>query len=87
MDFAWFDVVGMLGTAIIIGTYLLLQLERLEGAGLVYSALNAVGAGMILVSLAHEFNMAAFVVEAFWALISVLGIARNLAGRARGAAA
>ena len=87
MGYEWFDVVGMLGTAVVIGTYLLLQLGRLDGAGLAYSLANAAGAGMIIVSLAYEFNMAAFVVEAFWVLISLLGVARHLARRMRREAA
>ena len=87
MDYAWYDLVGMLGVAVIIGTYLLLQLERLDAAGLVYSLLNAVGASMVLVSLYHEFNLSAVVVEAFWVLISLLGVAKNVARRGGRAAA
>ena len=87
MNYAWYDFVGMLGVAVIIGTYLLLQLERLDAAGLAYSLLNAVGASMVLVSLYYEFNLSAVVVEAFWVLISLLGVAKNVARRGGRAAA
>ena len=87
MDYAWYDLVGMLGVAVIIGTYLMLQLERLDGGGLAYSLLNAAGASMVLVSLYFEFNLSAVVVEGFWVLISLLGVAKNVARRAKGAAA
>jgi hypothetical protein len=87
MSYAWYDLVGMLGVAVIIGTYLLLQLERLSGTGLTYALLNAAGASMVLVSLAYEFNLSAVVVEAFWVLISLLGVAKHLARWAKGAAA
>ena len=87
MNYMWYDLVGMLGVAVIIVTYLMLQLERLEGAGLAYSLLNAAGASMVLVSLYYEFNLSAVVVEGFWVLISLLGVAKNVARRAKGAAA
>jgi hypothetical protein len=87
MDYTWYDLVGMFGVAVIVATYLLLQLERLDGAGLAYSLLNAAGASMVLVSLYYEFNLSAAVVEAFWVLISLLGVAKNVARRVKGAPA
>lgn len=76
--YAWYDFVGNLGVAIIVVTYLLMQLGRLDGAGLAYASLNAVGATFVLVSLLFEFNLSAFVVETFWVLISLVGIVRRL---------
>jgi hypothetical protein len=72
----WHDVSGSAGAAIILVSYFLLQLQRLSGSGLSYSVLNAGGAFLILVSLLYDFNLAAFIVEAFWLAISVLGIIR-----------
>lgn len=72
----WHDVVGGAGAAIILVSYFLLQLQRMSGSGLGYSVLNAAGAGLILVSLWVDFNLAAFVVEAFWMAISIFGIIR-----------
>lgn len=76
MDFAWYDFVGTAGVAAIIVSYLLLQLGRLSSDSLGYSAVNALGAGCIVVSLLYEFNLAAFVVETFWAAISLVGVVR-----------
>lgn len=78
MNVAWHDAAGALGVACIVGSYLLLQLERLDARGLVYSSVNALGAGLVLVSLCFEFNGPAAAVEGFWLLISLLGIARAL---------
>lgn len=72
----WHDVVGSAGAATILVTYFLLQLQRISSTGLAYSILNAAGASLILVSLAIDFNLAAFVVEAFWLAISAVGIIR-----------
>ena len=57
----------------IAGAYLALQLGRIRSTDLLYSIWNAIGAVLVLVSLIFEFNLAAFLVEAFWLAISVLG--------------
>jgi chromate transport protein ChrA len=76
MQYAWYDFVGTVGTAVIIVTYILLQTERIKSSSLVYSLLNAVGAAMIIVSLLFSFNFSAFMVEFFWLLISLFGIVK-----------
>jgi hypothetical protein len=78
MQFAWYDLVGTTGTAVIIGTYILLQTERIRSDSLLYSLLNAAGASLILVSLVFNFNFSAFIVEFFWLLISLFGIVKFL---------
>ena len=70
------DCVGFVGIAMIIGAYFFLQTERLRSDGLLYSVLNCVGALCVIVSLLFAFNLSAFLVEAFWVAISVLGIYR-----------
>lgn len=72
----WHDFIGNVGVAAIIVSYFLLQIGRLDGRSLAYSAANAIGAGFVLISLAVEFNLSAFVVEFFWVLISLYGVAR-----------
>ena len=78
MTYAWFDILGTLGVAVIIITYVLLQVERIRSESLYYSLLNAVGASLIIVSLCFNFNFPAFVVEFFWLLISLFGIGKYL---------
>ncbi len=79
MNVAWYDIVGTVGVAAIVGSYLLLQTQRLRAEDLRYSVLNAAGALLILVSLIFDFNLSAFIIEAFWVLISLIGIGRWLA--------
>lgn len=77
----WYDVIGTVGVAIIILTYVLLQIERVRSDQVIYSALNAIGAALILVSLYFDFNLPSLVVEFFWLLISLFGIGKYLRRR------
>ena len=70
------DFLGNIGVVVLIFTYLMLQLNKLSSEGLAYSLLNAIGAGLIVVSLLFNFNLSALLVEVFWVLISCLGIYR-----------
>ena len=78
MTYAWYDIIGTIGVTLIIITYVLLQIDRIRSDQLSYSALNAVGALLILISLYYSFNFPAFVVEFFWLLISLFGIAKYM---------
>jgi paired small multidrug resistance pump len=74
--YAWHDVLGNIGVLLILGTYAALQLGRLDAAAISYSALNALGAGLITLSLLFDFNLSAFVVETAWVAVSLFGLAR-----------
>ncbi len=76
MNFAWYDVIGSIGVATIILTYILLQIEKIKSDRLAYSVLNALGAGMIVFSLIYSFNFSALIVESLWVLISLYGIGK-----------
>ncbi len=76
MTYAWYDILGTVGVAVIIVTYVLLQLGKVRSEQLIYSLLNAVGATLILISLYFAFNFPSFVVEFFWLLISLFGIGK-----------
>lgn len=78
MTLTWFDLIGFIGVLLIIVAYLLLQLDKLPSSSLFYSLMNALGALLIIISLLFDFNLSAFVVEAFWFLISLLGLTRSL---------
>jgi hypothetical protein len=76
MNYGPLDLIGNIGVVILVTTYLMLQLNKLSSNGLAYSVLNAVGAGLIVISLLVDFNLSALVIEVFWVLISLLGIYR-----------
>jgi multidrug transporter EmrE-like cation transporter len=77
------ELIGTLGAALIVVTYLLIQLRRIDVSDVRYSVLNATGAALILYSLTVDFNLSAFVIEIFWLLISLLGIIQVLRERSR----
>lgn len=79
----WHGLTGLLGSALIVLAYALLEARRLSSDGWRYFALNGAGAALVIVSLAFAFNLAAFVVEAFWVVISVVGLVRALGARRR----
>ncbi|MEZ4702333.1 MAG: hypothetical protein R2834_18520 [Rhodothermales bacterium] len=78
---SWHEVVGLIGVASILGAYGLLQAGRIHSGDLAYSIVNALGASCVLVSLWFAFNLSAFIVEAFWVLISLYGIGKALRRR------
>lgn len=78
MDYSWSDVVGNVGVLLMVVAYLLLQLEKLSGTSVTYLLLNAAGAIMVMISLLVQFNLSAFLMEAFWLLISLYGLTRTL---------
>jgi hypothetical protein len=81
LTITWFDLTGFAGVLLIIVAYLLLQLDKLPSSSPIYSLMNALGALLIIISLLFDFNLSAFVVEAFWFLISLLGLTRSLLSR------
>jgi len=84
MSYGLLDLVGNIGVVVLMITYLMLQLNKLRSDGLAYSLLNAVGAGLIVISLLVNFNLSAFIMEAFWVLISFVGIYRYFRLKALG---
>jgi paired small multidrug resistance pump len=86
INLAWYDWVGMAGTLMVLGAFLLLQSGRLSGTGFLYQMLNLFGAAGVLVSLLGTFNVSVFLLELTWVLISGYGMvrsskARRLAGK------
>ena len=76
MNLTWFDLAGFVGVALIVIAYLLLQLGKLPSSAPAFSLLNAIGAFLVMFSLVFDFNLAAFLMEAFWFLISLFGFLR-----------
>lgn len=81
VNFDLFDFAGFIGVLLIVIGYLLLQLDKLPSSSLSFSALNAVGSLLIMISLVFKFNVSAFLIEVFWFLISLLGLTKWLIGR------
>ena len=78
VEISWYDIVGLTGVALIIAAYFLLQAERISSKEISYSLLNAAGAGLVIFSLVFDFNFPAFIIEFFWLVISIYGIAKAI---------
>jgi uncharacterized membrane protein YfcA len=76
MSYTWHDVLGNIGVVLVLVIYLLLQMEKLSASNPLFSAFNAVGAVLILVSLSQDFNLSAFLIEAVWFVVSIYGLLR-----------
>jgi len=72
------DLVGYVGVSLVVVTYFLSQVGRMNSSRPLYPALNAIGAVMILVSLFYRPNPPSVVIEGFWLVISVVGLVRSL---------
>jgi hypothetical protein len=73
-----YDILGLLGAGLIILAYLLLQLDRIKAGSIWYSVMNAIGALLIIISLIMNWNLPAFIIEAFWLAISLFGLFKGL---------
>ncbi|MDP3465544.1 MAG: hypothetical protein Q8R86_07220 [Sulfuricurvum sp.] len=74
MQLSLSDLIGIVGVLIIIIAYMLLQLEKIEAKALSFSVLNTLGALLIIVSLLYDWNLASFIMESTWMMLSLYGI-------------
>lgn len=77
----WHDILGNVGVLLIVCAYFALQAEKLASNSYGYLFMNLVGALLVIVSLRYEFNLSAFLVEAFWVLISLMGLTKRFRSR------
>ena len=71
-----FDVIGVIGTALIIVAYFATQQGMVDARDWRFPLVNLIGAMLILVSLWTAWNLAAFIMEVFWIAISLYGLVR-----------
>jgi hypothetical protein len=71
-----FDLGGMVGCTFMIAAYFATQQGWLAASDRRFPLLNLIGALLVLVSLMKTWNTPSVVVEGFWALVSLYGLAR-----------
>lgn len=79
--FDWASIVGLAGTACIIGAYAYLTLAKATNPFLLHGT-NLAGAVLLTVSLLVHTNWASLVLEGFWASIAIFGLVRAWRNRA-----
>ena len=73
-------ILGLIGSAVFLGCFAYANIAK-PFDPLIFNIGNLVGALLLLISLSVHFNLAAFVLEAAWAVIATWGIARALRQR------
>ena len=89
LHIAFWDLIGLLGAAFYIAAYVLAALDMLPSQSWRFYFFNLVAGGLVLAGLmGGDFNLAAAVIQVFYAGVSVLGLVlhRGRAHRARGRA-
>jgi len=84
MELSLTDLIGILGVTVIVITYILLQVEKMDAKDVRFSILNALGAFLIIVSLMFKWNLASFLMEFIWMMISVYGVLKYYRMKKRG---
>ena len=73
MIFDWANAVGLVGSVIFIVAFAYVNVTQ-QFNKLWFNLANLIGAVLLLWSLSVHFNLAAFVLEAAWALIGLIGL-------------
>jgi len=76
------DIVGLLGSAVILGAFAYANIAKTLNK-VVFNLANLVGATLLLISLSVTFNLAAFVLEAAWAAIAAVGLVLAIRAKMR----
>ena len=76
MTYEWHDLLGNTGVLLILLSYLLVQLDKIDTQGFRYSFINGLGTGFLCISLYINFNLSGLLMELSWLLISIYGLYR-----------
>lgn len=71
-----YDAIGLIGVALMLVAYGATVAGKLDVQAWPALAANFVGASLVLISLSHDFNLSAAVIEGAWAVIALAGLAR-----------
>jgi hypothetical protein len=73
-----YDIAGVFGFAIYVTNYTLLTTRFLSSNSVLYFCLNLTAATLVLLGLSVNFNLASALIQGFWVIMSVLGIALRI---------
>ena len=71
------DVIGLCGSALFVAAFLYANISPAMNK-ILFNVVNLIGAILLLISLSVHFNLAAFVLEAAWAIIATFGLVTAL---------
>jgi hypothetical protein len=76
-----YEAAGLLGVALYVTAYGLLQFSALRYGHTTFTALNLCAASLVAVSLVEDFNLASALIQGMWIAMSIVGLGRRLATR------
>lgn len=76
-----YDTVQILGSLLVLAAFVLAQLGRLDQSSRGYLIANALGSTALTVTAVISREWGFILLEGVWALVSLAGLARLLAGR------
>lgn len=79
LDADAYRLIGLSGFGLYVTTYAALCFRLLTGDCVLYFLGNTAAAGLVLIGLSHDFNLAAALIQAFWIAIGVIAIVLRLA--------
>ena len=77
------ESMGIVGFGLYVLAYTLLTLRLLTGNSVKYFVLNLTAATCVLIGLTASFNLASALIQLFWVVMSLVGIALHLVRPAR----
>jgi hypothetical protein len=75
------DATGLVGVAAYVAAHFAVQVLHASPTGRLAIALNVLGPACILVSLSGAFNLASFLTQVFWLVLTVVGWWRRRANK------
>lgn len=82
MHFDWANIVGLIGSALMVVAYAYSNIARAMNFTL-FNLLNLFGSLLLIFSLTVHFNIASMALEVVWALIALLGLAKTAFGKSK----
>ncbi|MBO5996820.1 MAG: hypothetical protein J6P47_03090 [Acetobacter sp.] len=73
-----YDLCGYVGSTLFVIMYFLNIKGTVDTQGFLYPITNLLGCCFMMISLWHDFNKAAFLIEIFWAFASIYGIIETM---------
>ena len=73
-SYDWSDFVGNVGVVILVGTFALLQFDKIDAKGFWYSFNNLIVAILLGVNLYFKPNLSSILIEVFWFCLSLYGL-------------
>jgi hypothetical protein len=70
----FYQIIGLFGAGLYLTSYALLQYRRNFARSVTYSLMNLAAAACMIISLSGDWNLAAYIIQLAWLVISAYGL-------------